>query len=196
MSVSVEQTRADTSLRLFTAADLAAMPSELPSGSIDFELDNGRFIVVSPPGNRHAQIQLTIGSALKVQGADQGHGKAYVEVGVVLWRGPDRVVGVDVAFIAATSLPERESPEGYLETIPDLMVEIRSKNDSLPYLQRKMQDYLTAGVKIAWLIDDRQKQATIYRQNEQPTVLDGQQTLTLNELIPGFSLPLADLFKT
>jgi Uma2 family endonuclease len=53
-----------------------------------------------------------------------------------------------------------------------------------------------ADVKVAWLVDDRQKQVTIYRQFVEPEVLDMQQTLTLDELIPGFRLALTDLFPS
>jgi Uma2 family endonuclease len=195
MSTLIEQPQPSATTRLFTAADLAAMPSELPSGSVGFELDNGRLIVVSPPGNRHARLQVIIGAALKHQGEDRGYGKSYTEVGVVLRRNPDRVVGVDAAFIANASLPVKESSEGYLETIPDLMVEIRSKNDSLPYLQRKIADYLAAGAKVAWLVDAEHEQVTVYRQNQTPLVLDSKQTLTLDEVIPSFVLAVAELFR-
>ena len=46
--------------RLFTAADLEALPSELPSGPIDYELDNGRLVfIMVPPAifmGQHNQI--------------------------------------------------------------------------------------------------------------------------------------------
>jgi Uma2 family endonuclease len=149
---------------------------------------------VSPPGNRHGHIQSIISSALNTQGEHRGHGRSFGEVGVVLKRYPDRVVGVDAAFVCRAALPVRESPEGYLETIPDLMVEIRSKNDSLPYLQRKIADYLTAGAKVAWLVDAEREQVMIYRSSGEPEVFDSKQTLTLDAVIPGFALPVADVF--
>src|SRR5438874_944413 len=140
--------------RLFTVADLEALPSELPTGPILYELDNGRLIAMPPPGDLHGAYELNIGAALKYQGERRGFGKARSgEVGVILRRNPDRVVGTDALFIATASLPIRRSPEGYLETIPDLAVEVRSKNDSRPYLERKVADYLAAGVKVVWLAD-------------------------------------------
>src|SRR5436190_22752230 len=111
--------------KLFTAADLAAMPEHLPSGDVSYELHHGRLVVMSPPGATHGNLQNRIGKALGVQGEDKGHGKAYTEVGIVLARGPDHVVGADAAFVTKHSLPARESPEGYLETIPELVVEVR-----------------------------------------------------------------------
>jgi Uma2 family endonuclease len=82
-----------------------------------------------------------------------GFGVTTGEVGVVLRRNPDCVVGPDATFISKTRLPIKRTPEGYLETIPDLVVEVVSKNDTRRYLERKTNDYLRAGVAIVWLVD-------------------------------------------
>lgn len=134
--------------RLFTVADLAAMPDELPSGPVDFELDDGRFVVMSPPGHRHGRLQVKLGSLFLAQGEEKGHGEAHTETGVVLRRNPDSVVGPDVSFIKQESLPVREAPEGYLETIPELVVEIKSKNDTMQEMAEKAEEYLAAGVQL------------------------------------------------
>ena len=110
--------------RLLTVADLPMFPAQLPSGPVRYELDDGRLVVVAPPGYDHSAIELNIGTELKIQGERKGHGKASSgEVSVILRRGPDRVVGADAAFITLKSLPIRRSSEGYLETIPELVVE-------------------------------------------------------------------------
>ena len=148
----------EKTLRLLTAVDLAALPSELPSGSVRYELDNGRLVIMPPTGYTHGQLEVRLGSALLIQGEWRGFGKACCgEVGVILWRNPDRVVGVDAAFIAAASLPLRRSAEGYLETIPDLIAEVVSKNDPPANIEKKVQDYLKAGVRLAWVADPSTK---------------------------------------
>jgi Uma2 family endonuclease len=181
--------------RLFTVADLEALPTELPSGPIDYELDNGRLVFVVPPGNIHGAAQLNIGTQLKLQGELKGHGKARTEVGVILWRKPDRIVTPDVLFIAKKSLPIRTSREGYLETIPELVVEIRSKNDSLKYVQRKVQHYLKAGVEIVWVADAEPKTVTAHTATSAPLVYGEADKLKLPRLIPGFSMRVADVFR-
>jgi Uma2 family endonuclease len=182
--------------RLFTADDLELLPTDLPSGPIDYELDNGRLVfIMVPPGDTHGAAQLNLGAQLKIQGELKGHGKARTEVGVILWRGPDRVVTPDVLFIANKSLPLRTSPQGYLETIPDLAVEIRSKNDSLKYVQRKVQHYLKAGVEVVWVADPAAMTVTTYTAAGEPVVYGEKDTLQLPGLIPGFSMPVADVFR-
>ena len=182
-------------MRIMTAADLALLPTDLPSGPSSYELDNGILVMMVPPGNVHGAVQLNFGSQLKVQGEACGHGKARTEVGIVLWRGPDRVVGADVAFIAARLLPIRESAEGYLETILSLVVEVQSRNDTAAYLQRKVADYLAAGVECVWVADPAQTVVTEHRNGMSPKVYRSGDILTLEGMIPGFQFPVAAAFE-
>jgi Uma2 family endonuclease len=182
--------------KLFTVADLAVLPSDLPSGPVLYELDNGRLITMPPAGNLHGAIETKFAGALLYEGEKRGLGKARCgEVGIILWRNPDRVVGADAVFIANSSLPLRQSPEGYLETIPDLVVEIRSKNDTLAFVQRKVEDYLTAGVRVVWVADPDKRSVTAHRRGQEPQVLSEGDTLTVEEIIPGFKLSVKEIFE-
>jgi Uma2 family endonuclease len=181
--------------RLFTAADLALMPTHLPSGDVDFELDQGRLIVMVPPGHLHGATQTRLGSALFMQGEQAGHGRAFTEVGVVLSRMPDTVVGPDVAFITTAKLPVRESPEGYLETIPDLVIEIRSRNDTTAELDGKVAVYLAAGVRSVWVADPIAKTVVTHQTGSPPRAYTESDTITLDDPIPGFRLVVADVFR-
>jgi Uma2 family endonuclease len=183
------------SRRLLTAADLAALPSELPSGTVLYELDYGRLVTMPPPGDIHSAADGKVYYHLYAQGESRGLGKARTEVGIVLARNPDRIVGADAAFIANASLPIRRSAEGYLETIPELVVEVRSKNDTLPEVQRKVEEYLAAGVRVAWVADPDARTITAHRRGQEPQVFTETDTLTIEDVIPGFKLLVADVFK-
>jgi Uma2 family endonuclease len=185
----------DPYARLLTAADLAALPDELPTGPVDYELDNGRLVMMSPTGWRHGNFQSRIASALHLQGEDRGHGIVCTEAGIILWRSPDRVLGPDVAFIATRSLPVKESPEGYLETIPQLVVEVRSKNDSKPYMERKVSDLLKVGVEVVWIVNPENETVVEYRGDAAPTTFATGDTLHCEGIVPGFRLPLTELFR-
>jgi Uma2 family endonuclease len=182
--------------RLLTVADLAVLPSELPSGPAVYELDNGRLIIMPPPGDIHGAVESNLITQLKLQGEHRRLGKARSgDVSIILWRNPDRVVGADAAFIANRSLPVRVSKEGYLETIPDLVVEVRSKNDTRPEILKKVRDYLKAGVQIVWVADPGNRTVTIYRRRRKPRVLRETEILTAEDVIPGFELPVRDAFQ-
>ncbi len=182
--------------RLLTVADLAALPSELPSGPVLYELDNGRLVVMAPPGDRHGAVELNIGTELKVQGERRGFGKARSgEVAIILWRNPDRVVGADAVFIANSFLPIRLSKEGYLETIPDLAVEVRSKNDTLSEILQKVADYLRAGVRAVWVLDLDKKTITEHRHEQEAKVFSKTDTLTVEDIIPRFQVVVRDMFQ-
>jgi Uma2 family endonuclease len=181
--------------RLYTAADVAAMPPELPSGPVRYELDDGRLITMVPPGYEHGSVEMRIGAALYTQAETKGLGKTSGgEAGIVLWRNPDRVVGADVVYVAQGSLPIKTSPEGYLETVPDIVVEVVSKNDTKAYIARKTSDYLQVGVKQVWIADPAKRTLTVHQNGQSPRVLREVEELTVEEIIPGFKLSIADIF--
>jgi Uma2 family endonuclease len=182
--------------KLFTVADLAVMPSEVASGTVLYELDNGRLITLPPHDDSHGAVESNLAGALLRQGASRGLGKARCGgVGIILWRNPDRVVGADAVFIANRSLPIRRSPEDHLETIPDLVVEVRGKNDTQPAIQRKVDDYLAAGVIVVWVPDPAARTVTEYRKDTEPRVYLEDDTLTVEDVIPGFQLRVRDALQ-
>lgn len=166
MVISDPRSPVEAVRRLFTAADLAEMPRELPSGPVHFELDNGRLVAHQAPDALHGSVLARLCSLLLGNDDHDQPGEAYAGgVGIVLWRNPDRVVGADIAFVRRESLPVKESREGYLETIPDLIVEVASKNDTAAYLERKANDYLRAGVRVVWIADPQTKTLTEHRRD-------------------------------
>ena len=184
----------EQAVRPLTAADLAAMPEELPSGPVDFELENGRFVLMSPTGRRHGNLQSRIARALIDQGDDHGHGETLSETGIILSRNPDSVAGPDVMFVSKRSMPIRESSEGYLETIPELIVEIRSKNDTSGHLNRKTAAYLRAGAELVWIVDPSAETISEHRQQVPEKIYRHGDILHCDDIIPDFRLPLVELF--
>lgn len=183
-------------LKLLTVADLAALPSELPSGTVRYELHRGVLVTMPPPGDIHGAVESNLATELKVQGERRGHGKARSgDVGIVLARNPDHVYGPDIVFITNARLPIRRTTEGYLETIPELIVEVRSKNDSLAALERKAQDYLRAGAVVVWVVDPINRNVVEYRQGSTSQTYAEDDTLTVPDLIPGLALLVRDALQ-
>lgn len=182
--------------RLLTAADLALLPKTLPGGDVCWELYNGEPVPKSPPGFAHSKIGARIVAELLIQGERRGFCEAGDECAVILRRSPDQVVGPDAVFVGTQSLPARLSPEGYLETIPELVVEVRSKNDTDPEVESKVGDYLKVGVVLIWVADPATRTVAVYRPGMPTTTLTVTDTLTAAPIIPGFALALSDLFRS
>lgn len=180
--------------RLFTIADIDHLPKSLPSGDVDYELNNGRLVIVSPPGSRHGKIHMRLGAFLDMV-ENAGLGEGFIETGVVLWRDPDRLVGTDAAFVSRDRCPVRETKEGYLETIPDLAIEIRSKDDRLVELMEKAADYLKAGVSVVWLIDPIARNAIVVRRDQPPTTIGEDGVLAESTILGQHVLHLAKLLR-
>ena len=111
-------------------------------------------------------------------------------------RNPDSVVGADAAFIATRSLPYSETSEGYLETIPELVVEVRSKDDRVSEIEAKVRKYLQAGVLVVWDADPKARTVTAHRLGLPPQVFTAADELTAPEVIPTFRVSVARLFPT
>ena len=79
------------------------------------------------------------------------------------------------------------------QVCPDFVAEIRSPTNSLAYLQRKMAEYIAAGVRLGWLIDPRNRQVTVYHPGQEPEVLDNPEILSGEDVMPGFEFPIREL---
>jgi Uma2 family endonuclease len=74
--------------------------------------------------------------------------------------------------------------------VPDFVIELRSRSDSLTALQSKMLEYRDNGVRLGWLINPQQKQVEVYRLEQAVEVLDSPATLSGEAVLPGFELNL------
>jgi len=94
-------------------------------------------------------------------------------------------------IITKGSLPIKLSREGYLETIPQLIVEVKSKNDTQPEVDAKVGDYLKAGVWLVWVADPKTRTVMAHRAGQEPRLYTEDDVLTADDIIPGFRLARA-----
>lgn len=121
--------------RLVTIAEVADLPRTLDGQPVDYELYNGEIVVMAPPAGLHSRHQNRLGRYLSTEAEDAGLGEAFSEAGLILQENPDTLVGFDAAFVLKKSLPVQYHRTGYLLTIPEIVAEIRSKNDWLPEIE-------------------------------------------------------------
>lgn len=176
--------------KILTVSDLAS----LPTGDDRYELDNGKLVESPLLEDLHSVTHTLIISYLCYEGELQNFGQSRGRVGIILRRNPDRVVGPDAAFICKRSLPVRRSKEGYLETIPEIVVEVRSKNDTDAEIESKVAEYHEAGVEVVWILDPYQQTVTVLKNGQSTLKLSIEDTLTAEGLIPDFAVPIKNLF--
>ena len=105
----------------------------------------------------------------------------------------------DVLFLERTRFEDyrKNTPDWKqraLMLIPDLAIEIVSPTDRMPKVWRKAAVYLEDGVRLVWVINPMRNTVTIFAGDESPITLNATQTLDGGDVLPGFSLPLAQFF--
>jgi Uma2 family endonuclease len=102
----------------------------------------------------------------------------------------------DVAFFCWDKLPGRVLPSKPIPDLaPDLAVEVLSATNTPAEMERKLREYFLSGVRLVWMIDPARRQAEVYTSPDAPAAtLDEAQALHGGDVLPGFTLPLAELF--
>ena len=87
-----------------------------------------------------------------------------------------------------------EQREKFIPLAPDFALELMSPSDTLLNVRAKMREYLDNGVKLGWLINPEAKQAEIYRLGQDIDLLLSPQSISGEDILPGFILDLTDIF--
>ena len=157
------------------------------------ELVKGVLVVREPAGYRHGEVAMNLALALGnfVKAHSLGRVLA-AETGFKLFSDPDTVRAPDVAFIRADRVPE-PSPPGFPAIAPDLAVEVLSPGDRPGEALEKVGDWLNAGVRLVWVVDPVRRLARVYRSDGTETLLAAEDTLIGEDVLSGFSCPLAEV---
>lgn len=175
--------------RLITGEEMANLGDIGPA-----ELVAGRIQQMTPTGDLHGGIELNFGAELKKFVQAHKLGKVRVgEVGVYTRRNPDTVRGVDALFISHERYSQRKS-KSYLDVAPDLIVEVLSPNDSWTEVTQKLREYFDIGVRLVWVVDPEAQAIYAYRSLTDIDEFVMGDDLTADDVLPGFAVPLSDLF--
>lgn len=161
------------------------------------EVVKGRLVEMGPAGAKHGEVAGNILGSLWAYVRGQKLGKVFSDQTTYVLEGtPDdiRTMRVpDISFIAADNLPD-ETPTGYWFQPPDLVIEIVSPSEKAADIQAKLTDYFKAGTREAWVVYPEQAQLVVHWKDSSK-VLAGGDTLTSEELLPGFALKLSEVFE-
>lgn len=155
----------------------------------------GDLFIMSPTdsetGQRNFNLIGELGIWTKQDGTGVGFGSSG---GFTLPNGAVR--SPDAAWIKRTKweIIPADKRKKFAPICPEFVVELRSDNDNLSTLKEKMQEYIDNGTQLAWLIDRKQRKVFIYRRNCGVAELDNPQTLTGEDILPGFVLDLSEIW--
>ncbi len=181
-----------TTKMLMTEDDLLRMPDD----GYRYELIEGVLHRMSPGGLEHSDIGSEVLVRLRGFVGPRNLGLVVgADAGFWFGRDPDTVRAPDVAFVRAERLPPREQWKGYSDVVPDLAVEVVSRSDRRSDVDAKIAFYLAAGVPLVWRFEPRPRQVLVYRQGRDPIVLGVGDVLDGEDVVPGFRLPVADVFR-
>ena len=159
------------------------------------ELVNGRPVPMPMAGRSHAAYQSRMNAKLFAYAEATGRGIVLGgEAGLYTRHNPDTVRGADVLFISHERY-DRCGPLTFLDVAPELVVEISSSDNRPGEVAEKVEEYLSVGVDRVWVVSLRRKTVQIHRADAQPETLGIGDTLRDEEILPGFSLTLSDLFQ-
>ncbi|WP_394794252.1 Uma2 family endonuclease [Armatimonas sp.] len=156
----------------------------------------GRLSVTMPTGGRTGNRNSELNYQLMAWNRQRRSGYVFdsntgFELPNGAMRAPD-VAWVSKPRLDAISEVEREK---FLPLAPEFVIELRSDSDRLPPLKTKMQEYLTAGVSLALLLDPSSNKVYIYRPGAAMVELDNPTTLDCSPELPGFLLELEPIFN-
>jgi Uma2 family endonuclease len=180
-----------TTEKLLTAEEF----EQLPDDGKRYELINGELREMAPTVHWHGEVEINLGTLLNVH--VRAHGLGRVSCGEVLYivqRNPDRVRAADIAFLRQDRVPPLEARQHIMEVIPDLVVEILSKSDTIAEVSDKIDDWLNAGVQMLWIVDPFRRTVTIYQPGLDPVLLGERATLQADPIVPGFRCSVAEIF--
>jgi Uma2 family endonuclease len=108
---------------------------------------------------------------------------------------PGRLRIPDVAFYAWDRFPDRRIPDDPIPAVaPDLAVEVLSPSNTPKEMALKRRDYFAAGVRLVWEVDPKTRTVAVYTGPKRHRVLGETDTLGAGDVLPGFALPVRDLF--
>jgi Uma2 family endonuclease len=161
-----------------------------------YEVVNGQRVEIPRMGSHESNLANDLAFFLNQFARLNQLGRAVVEVLFRIDMATNLQRKPDVAYVSYQRWPRgrKAAPKDAWNVVPDLAVEVVSDSNSANEIQAKIQDYFRCGVRLVWVIYPVQEQIYVY---ESPTRIDvrlKEHVLDAGQVIPGFQLPLAELF--
>jgi Uma2 family endonuclease len=167
----------------------------LPDNGFRYELIRGELIKMSPAGFLHGAIIARLTSRLEQYVAQHNLGSVTgAETGYSLEQNPDTVRAPDIGFVSRARLEQTGLPRTFYPGPPDLAVEVVSPSDTAAEVDDKARAWLAAGARLVWNVQPITRVVEIYRPASDIQVLTTEDALSGDEVVPGFTCPVSEIF--
>jgi Uma2 family endonuclease len=177
----------------WTEAELEA----LPENGFSQEVVNGE-LVESPKNNWfHGRICTRLIFALEAFNRAHRLG-AVLDSSTGFWMLNRNCRAPDVSFIPRTRLTElafKPNETRFFPGAPDLAIEVLSEHNSRAEIDARLKDFFSSGTRIAWIIDTEKERVEVCHSPMRRELIGVGGFLSGEDLLPGFRLAVADLFK-
>jgi Uma2 family endonuclease len=180
-----------TTTKLMTAEELLSLPDD---GS-RYELIKGELKRMPPTGDEHGGVTMELAAMLYQYVKLNNLGRVYAaETGFKLESDPDTVRAPDIAFVSMKRIQAAGRIQGYRSGAPDLAVEVTSPSNTKREMAEKAKEYFAAGARLVWIVNPKLKSVIVYRSLSDIITLTETDTLEGDEVVPGFQIPVAEIF--
>jgi Uma2 family endonuclease len=158
------------------------------------ELERGEIVEMTKPGKRHGFVCTNVAAIFRDYTVKRK--KGYVcsnDTGMVVEREPDTVRGPDVSLYEDAESYEQLELR-WSETPARVTVEVLSPTDSMGRVMRRVGEQLRFGVKAVLVIDPEARNVTVHRPGQEPIVLEENQEVVIEDVLPEFRCRVADFF--
>ena len=187
----------ETVKQRYTVDDLWDLVTTPGNGDMRYELIDGELVEMAPTNFLHSIVGSRINLYLRAFAMEHDLGEVSTESGHYFRFNRFTLLGPDIAFVSNDRLP-RDLPESFADFMPDLAVEVLSPSNTPAEMNRKTDIYLRSEVRLVWIVNPREKSVEVFRLGADDRI--ESETLTENEslsgedVLPGFTLPIANLF--
>ena len=155
----------------------------------------GELVIMSPTGSETGNRNGRLNQQLFNWSDQDASGIAFdSSTGFKLPNGADRSPDAAWVRLDRWNALSQEQQQRFAPICPDFVVELLSPSDNLATLQAKMQEYLDNGARLGWLINRQTRQVEIYRLDRSVDVLDNPESLSGEDILPGFILQMSDIW--
>lgn len=156
---------------------------------------DGNILVMSPASSLSGELNSEIDYQLRNWNKKSKLGKCF-DSSAGFTMPNDAVRSPDASFISNSrwNSLSAEEQRGFARICQDFIVELMSESDNLQPMIRKMEEYISNGCRLAWIVDPKEEKVHVFRKDGSTKVYTGfDQSVPGEDVLPGFELNLREL---